>query len=245
MTYVRNPLPLQLDKTTLGQRYNQALAANQHRPLADESLRALALDLVTEAAANELRAIQSAQFAGPSDAQQESNRKAFYSFYAPRGKTIEKKQADGVTMKQRPPLVEYKVRLVDLPAFCKQMGLNAAKLAAVGEGVEKEHKDWRQGSFSGNPVDRQFQRGTPYKTPIDYSLYMDDALTPGEVRSQLPIVREVPTWGVQPIEFDPNHPDAPSPLAWEFGQVMVGVDQPKTANTPFGADGDVMASKSE
>ena len=85
----------------------------------------------------------------------------WYPLLSPKPAPVKVRDAEGVEMWQQPQRQQYKVRLSDLPAFCKENGLDLKAMTEVGEGIRKEHKGWLRAPFQGG----QFEMGKTYEEP--------------------------------------------------------------------------------
>jgi hypothetical protein len=66
----------------------------------------------------------------------------YYTFLAPQPEPIITKQEGNVELVTRPNRQEYRVHCLDLPAFCKELGLDLKQMERVARGEIRDHKDW-------------------------------------------------------------------------------------------------------
>jgi hypothetical protein len=135
---------------------NNLLADNPNPT--DQDIRALALELATQAYEIEIRKQLASRNTRLAHAQLLAEH-GYFIFVEPEKPPITVAEGKDEIVLEKPPRQSYKVKQKDLAAFAKQFGLDENTLREVGLGQRRDHKRWTRGvGMMG-----QFELGQPYK----------------------------------------------------------------------------------
>src|SRR5262245_31359667 len=126
----------------------------------EENIQRLAALLVQYRAEEELRVIVN-QINEGRQVNEHVRTLRYYPFLSPPKQVTLQTDAYGNEIITQPQSQRYKVRVVDLPAFAKEMGLSVEGLRDLGEGKIREYKGWRREPYRSNML----EQGRHYTEP--------------------------------------------------------------------------------